>query len=365
MNTEDTDLIERLHAMADEFAMAPASLADDVRRGRRRVRHNQSLVAGIAAAVVVVAVGITAVIGGQDRADGPEPANPPPIAVSSVPVWYDAQGLHHGDIVEKTPVSLLVPEQSAGGGRVIPASGALALVRTGALYWDGQTRDVWFHPWGGEPRIVGHDSAAGPGGDPQGDTAAWFEGSELVVYDTAEGREVSRTTERSGNDTLSGDHNPPGNSFLQVSAEHVVWRAMNVLSHDLRTGTTSVLPEPSYLLDAHNGIRVFGDREASTLSVSVPGQSDESYPDLEARGRLSPSGNYVLTVEGSEQVHAAQILDIRTGELWMPDDGYPWIAWSYGDMAMVDVEEGLLACDVGVQACEKLPAERPFLMPTN
>ena len=41
---------------------------------------------------------------------------------------------------------------------------------------DPAQHDVWYHPWGGEPRIVGNDSYAGPGGDPDGDVAAWFEG---------------------------------------------------------------------------------------------------------------------------------------------------------------------------------------------
>ena len=47
----------------------------------------------------------------------------------------------------------------------------------------------------------------------------------------------------------------------------------------------------------------------------------------------------------------------------------PWIAWSYGDIAMVDHTDAafdvLLACKAGGRTCEPLPAERPFLMPTN
>src|SRR5437868_3018338 len=113
--------------------------------------------------------------------------------------------------------------------------GALALVRTGALYLDPATHEVWFHPWGGRPRIVGHDSEFGPAGDPNGDTAAWFEGFDasggapggLVVYDTAKGRMISRTPETSPVGELSGDHNPPGNTFLQVTAHRVVWTAAN------------------------------------------------------------------------------------------------------------------------------------------
>ena len=60
------------------------------------------------------------------------------------------------------------------------------------------------------------------------------------------------------------------------------------------------------------------------------------------------------------------IVDTRTGELWrVPKNVYPWIAWSYGDIAMVDTEDELLACDAARRACERLPAEHPFLMPTN
>ena len=43
----------------------------------------------------------------------------------------------------------------------------------------------------------------------------------------------------------------------------------------------------------------------------------------------------------------------------------PLIAWSYGDIAMVDTGDELPACDAARRACVSLPAERPFLMPTN
>ena len=49
----------------------------------------------------------------------------------------------------------------------------------------------------------------------------------------------------------------------------------------------------------------------------------------------------------------------------MPSDAYAWIAWSYGDIALVDTEAELLACDASRRTCERLPAERPILMPTN
>ena len=324
MSSDDNDLIERLHAVAQGFEMPAAPPADDVLRGRRRVRRNRGLVAGAAAAAVAVVLGVTAAVGGQDPAgsDGLEPVERPGVVVGDVPVWYDARGLHRGDVVEQTPVELVVPEQPVGPEEVIPQRGALALVRSGAVYLDPATGEVWFHPWGGDPRVVGHNSAAGPGGDPNGDTAAWFEGSELVVYDPAAGREISRTEQRenlaAGCAGFRGDHYPPGNCFVQVSAERVVWTDGQVYSHDLATRKTSVLKAPKNLLleDVHDHVEVFDERGSFSLVVRVPGQAEARYPELESQTRLSPSGSYVLAVEETETRHAAAIVDTRTGELW-------------------------------------------------
>ena len=299
----------------------------------------------LAGAVVAVVFGGIALVGGQGGAR---------VVVGDVPVWFDARGLHRGDVVERTPVEI---------GR------ALALVRSGAVYLDPATGDVWFHPWGGDPRVVGHDSAAGPGGDPNGDVAAWFDGSALVVYDTAAGREISRTEQRRHvvADGAGGDHYPPGNGFRQVSAERVVWTdGPRLYSHDLRTRRTSAVraSRKRHVVDVHDEVEVLGVRGA--LALRAPALAEKRYPALESHVRLSPSGNYVLAVEGTDARHAAAIVDTRTGELWrVPRNEYPWIAWSYGDVALVDTDDALLACNAARRACEPLQAERPFLMPTN
>ena len=374
MSFDETDLIERLQAVAEGFEMAPASLADDVRRGRRRVRRNRGLVMGALVAAVVVIVGVaTALRGGPDGgSDRLEPVETPSVEVEGVPVWYDAEGLHRGDVVEETPVEIVRLDDQT-------LAGALALVRTGAVYLDPATYDVWFHPWGGEPRIVGHDSEAGPGGDPNGDTAAWFEGSdalepgpgELVVYDTAAGREISRTSVAQGVSNCSGicgDHYPTGNGFLQVSAERIYWTSGAAsFTHDVESQTTSEVESSDgrYVIDVHDDVEVLG--ENGDVVVTAPGRAEETYADLETHVRLSPSGNYVLASELTEDRHAAATVDTRTGELWrVPRNRYPWIAWSYGDIAMVDQEDGyLLACDVARQTCDIIRPEQPFLMPTN
>lgn len=333
------------------------------RRGRRRV-------ALVAAATAAVITGSALALTGLDdtRRSAPVVQLPKPV-VGAVPVWYDAKGLHRGSVVERTPIEI---SQRVGEDSV---EGALALVRSGAVYVDPWTGDVWFHPWGGKPRIVGRDSDAGPGGDPNGDTAVWFEGSdannagpgELVIYDTAAGREISRTRQALGVSQSSGDHYPAGNRFLQVSADRVVWSAWaETYSHDVRTQVTSVLGDPKerWPADVHDGIVVLGEDRGIVLRA--PGRAEQRHPDLESHLRLSPSGSFLLAVEGTDERHGAAVVDTETGDLWrVPNDAYPWIAWSYGDIAMVDTQDELLACDPARRACERLPAMRPFLMPTN
>lgn len=394
MSMSDVDLVERLHALAEEIEMPPASPTDDLLRGHRRVRRNRRLVMGTAAAGITIVLGVTAALAGQDRprSEDPDPIETPTVVetpaavVDAVPVWYDAAGLHHGDVVEQTPVEILQPERPGPeAGTVYPAEGSLALVRKGALYNDPRSGDVWFHPWGGEPRIVGHDSDAGPGGDPQGDIAVWFEGSdavngssgELVVYDTAAGREISRTRQTHGVGAQSGDHYPPGNQFLEVSADRVVWSSGgNTYAFEVLTETTSMFEgaAASYVIDAQGDVEVWGEREAGVPVLRAPGRAEQRLVGLETHLKLSTTGSYLLAVEGTDARHAAAILDTRTGELWpVPENAYPWIAWSYGDLALVDVDAGgddqatdaLLACDPARRSCEVLDAERPFLLPTN
>jgi hypothetical protein len=343
-------------------------------RGRRR------LVMVAAATAAVIAGSVLAISGlDDDRRTGPV-VQPKPV-VGAVPVWYDAKGLHRGDVVEQTPVEIGVLD----GMDTVNLKGALALVRSGAVYLDPATGDVWFHPWGGDPRIVGHNSAAGPGGDPNGDTAVWFEGSdplndtpgELVVYDTAAGREISRTMQSHGVTNSRGDNYPPGNGFLEVSAERVVWETatgFRTYRHDVRTQSTSEVktPKERFLVDVHGDVEVFGERGSWNLVLRGLGRAEEPYPELHFHARLSPSGNHVLTVEDTKERDGAVIVNTRTGKLWrVPKNVFPLIAWSYGDIAMVDhIEDGRrigvpLACDAARRACERLPAEGAILMPTN
>jgi len=344
-------------------------------RGTRLRRRRRALQSAVPAGLALAAVALFAALNSPFADSAPDPAQPvgpSPVVVGDVPVWYDGSGLHRGDVVERTPVE--IGQQDGDAIR-----GALALVRSGAVYQDPATGDVWFHPWGGKPRIVGRDSEAGPGGDPNGDTAAWFEGTsegldggpgELVVYDTGAGREISRTLQSHRTEPVAGgDHYPPGNGFRQVSAARVAWNnGPELYSYDIATRTTSMVTDPMErkLWDVHDQVEVLGEPGSGALVIKVPGRAEERYPELETHSRLSPAGTYVLAVEGTDERHAAAIVDTRTGELWrVPKNAYPSIAWSYGAIALVDTGDELLACDAARRACDSVPAKRPFLMPTN
>lgn len=83
MSIDEADLVRRLHAVAERFDMPAVPPAEDVQRGRRRVRRNRATVAVAAAAVVAfVAVGgglVTGALGGGDE------TRPAPIERPSTP----------------------------------------------------------------------------------------------------------------------------------------------------------------------------------------------------------------------------------------------------------------------------------------
>jgi hypothetical protein len=348
----------------------------DRRQSQRRARA-----AVVAVAVVALVFTFFTLQATLSANSTPQPMEPVPgIEVGDVPVWYDDAGLHRGDVVEPTPVDLTL--QTTKGED--PVVGALALVRNGAVYSDPATGEVWFHPWGGRPRIVGSGSSAGPGGDPNGYTAAWFEGTELVVFDTAQAMEVSRTALTSTAATCQAfcvEH-IRGNGFLQVSSDRVAWTSEAgpaTSAHIYRWRTAEDAFVQARLLDVHDSAMLLWGVTSGApdeLILTGPESATDRHDELAHRGRFSPTGEYVLSVFGDEaQRSGAAILNTSTGDVWhVPNSGWPWLAWSYGDIALVDRQlwvaghyrwGDMLACDATSQTCERLQVERPILMPTS
>ena len=325
------------------------------------------------AALVTVAV-VAVVMLGQPR--GPsgsgriDQVQPQPVVMPAVPVWYDDDGLHRGTEVYDVPVDPL--------GGPPRAAHALALAGNGALFVDPAAGDVWFQPWQGVPRVVGHRSRYGPGADPDGTTAAWFEGDELVVYDTARGRRIARKAMTEP--VTGGSEHLAGNAFRYVDAEEVIWAAdADVVKFDVASGEVGMLWSPGdsgtvtqLVRDVHQGwldwARVSSDGARVTM---LSGEPVAAFAEPEMFSVFSPDGRYLLAASRVGG-HRAVVGEVPTGDVWFPsaDDAYAWLGWSYGNVAMVLQDPGrgdgtLLGCDVEARECTPLVHRGPVLLPTS
>ena len=80
--SDDLDVLSRLVDYHDHIAPPMVPVADDVRRGRRRVRRNRGTLAGGIAAGVAGVLLATSLITGGDRDAAPAPATPTPVTPS-------------------------------------------------------------------------------------------------------------------------------------------------------------------------------------------------------------------------------------------------------------------------------------------
>jgi hypothetical protein len=312
-----------------------------------------------------------------------------------VPVWYDDAGLHHGDFVEKTPVKLVGTYDPKHPSRALAH---LALVRTGAVYRDPATNSIWFHPWGGSPRVVGHGAQSGPGGDPQGDVAAWFEGRTLVVYDTARRTVLSRSSEAAGvrSTGWSVEHLSHGNGFMLVSPQQVIWVSPDdVVGRRDLVARTSALPWqprppvaaqrskgvlPAMLVDVSAASAAWAAQSPGmdgptlyTYFLDGPGTYSQPVAGSESPGILSADGSWLLTAEIADGTHGVAITDVRTGEVWKPftKATYAFFSWAYGDVAVMRVNPrvqesnrwSLVACYVVRRVCSTLGDGSHVLLP--
>ena len=86
--TDDLDVLSRLVEYHDHIAPPKVPVADDVLRGRRRVRRNRTIATGAMAAGVAGVVLAASLVTGMDRSL-PEPADPTPTPTPSAQTWVD------------------------------------------------------------------------------------------------------------------------------------------------------------------------------------------------------------------------------------------------------------------------------------
>lgn len=140
MSINDSDLIERLHAVAEGFEMPHAPPAEDVHRGRRRVRRNRGLMAAAAAASVAVVIGVTAAVGGRDRVEPApieQPNSPTPTTSTQGPSSMPAATPVRGELV--------LHLHSWGGGLRNRPPVELAVYADGWVIWHYQDDQRGYH----------------------------------------------------------------------------------------------------------------------------------------------------------------------------------------------------------------------------
>lgn len=385
------------HRIAE--AVEPPAL--DVDGVRRRVRSGRRWRRIGIAAVVTAAVTLLLLVPRLLDSPVAEPVDRPSGSVPAGAVWADADGLHLGHRVVALPFN--AQERLCGEGlfgRCSPFT-SLALVSGGVVY--DHAHRIWYQPWSGKPTVIGEADDApntangeqrqvGPAGDPDGTTAAWFDGTELVMYETASGTELARADQPEG--TLPGPvrENGHGNYIVEVTSEAVTWYdgpgALDLYRFDRRADQTTRTSRSSTLdsgdggvLDVNAGriavlngsdvVDVFSPAGATTLSLK-PGLLSGLV------GRFNADGRYLAGITEKDAYHAV-VADTHNGHIFIPSrkDAYPWIGWGYGDTLMViqdheGTDDGnphdrsrLLACDISARTCHGVTYRGVITLPND
>ena len=365
------------HLVADEVD-PPTLDIDLVRRGAHAGRRRRAGIVAAVAATVAVCLLVPRLLGSPSTAPDPVDRPPGPV-VPSGSVWADADGLHLGNRV----FDLAIDSQSSpcAGDPVCSPFTSLALVGRGVVYGDIESRRVWYQQPRGPARLIGEGSQLGPAGDPDGTTAAWFDGTELVMFDTATGRELSRTTQGVG--PYPQRENAHGNLILDVSSEAVTWLGQWLYRFDRVSGNTSQMR--GGLSGARGGVTV-GDVHAGWVAR----QNDSGFTEVISRSgdttlklesdlltrplRFNADGRYLAGINERDG-HGVNVADTRTGEVLVPwrKEFYPWIGWGSGDTLMViqdidNPDEGtdqLLACDVSERSCQRINYKGVITLPSG
>lgn len=122
---DELDVMRRLVDYHDHIAAPPVLVADDLHRGRRRVRRNRGVLAGGAAlALASVAVAVSLVSGG-DPAERPQPLGPPSPSSTFTPVagnpGLTSPLVAPESVLEVQQFGFHVEGPSTLGGRLLPA----------------------------------------------------------------------------------------------------------------------------------------------------------------------------------------------------------------------------------------------------
>lgn len=342
---------------------------DGIRARARSTRRRQWMAAAAGtAAVIVGGVAITSGLTDQTSVppvDDPKPSPTTVIQMNESAVWSEAKSLHFGS------------------SRVAALAGVFGfgLVEDGAVYsTDDRDAEVWFQPKDGRDAVqIGDDAQLSPAGDPTSGLAAWFEEADeegsLVVYDTATGEEVARTSVppalRPQDNIIFPGFGPvislsPSGVYYHGPGQEVWVYRWNDRAEPESTGKTK-----DELFDVAAGVTAQAGSAKGTVEFVTSGGTTVA-TDLPPGGYLNSDGSLFASVDMNEDsLPGIVIVDTSTGETTNLDlfgsEGRPGllfgVGWSTHDTLMVknmgsDESNGgrqtgqLIACTVTTGDCE-------------
>ncbi len=309
-------------------------------RARSTRRGHWMAAAAGTAAVIVGGVAITSGLTDQSSVppvDDPKPSPSTVIQMNGSAVWSEAKSLHFGSSRVAAPVGVF----------------GFGLVEDGAVYsTDDRDAEVWFQlKDGGDAVQIGDDAQLSPAGDPTSGLAAWFEEADkegsLVVYDTATGEEVTRTSVPPALRPQDNIIFPGFGPVISLSSTSVYYFGPDeeIWVYRWREGG-----EPEFtgktkdeLFDVAGDVTAqAGSAEGSVEFVTPDGTTVAA--DLPSGGYLNPDGSLFASVDMDEgRLPSIVVLDTSTGESTKLDlfdsDGEPGLlfgaGWSTDDTLMV------------------------------
>jgi hypothetical protein len=356
-------LRDTMNDRADAAGYPHLDLDAIIETGDRRVRRRRLAAVGgaaVVAAAVVAAVAIGPSALDRDSGQLPPVGQPAGPFAQARPTYASGSTIHYGDqsLELDHPVRSFV--QTPAGFVYTGPDGQV-------LFTDGLS-ETQIGTTQSEGRQLASDSS--------GPYVGWVDSTDqgapaFVVYDTAKGEEVVRTTEGS----LAGSaQNDPDTVSVMIAIDNGIayWHdGSGVKAYDVASGTLATVKEGAdaeWLDDVENGVlshssdlRYLGDAGDQRIIVSSdPDATDPGFARWN-HGYLPPDGQHVAVSGGD----VSKVIDVATradvtpphpgywvvsfGQ-WVDDDTFTYLAFP-GESPTYRTAD-LLTCSISQQSCE-------------
>jgi hypothetical protein len=300
-------LTERAAAVAEP----PLDLDAIIRSGSTRIRRRRTtaIISVVAASALVLAGGV---VTANHLATPVEPATGVPDFQQRLPTYAAGDTIHFGHAAIKVGPAQIVSFVQTDVGFVYAD-------RDGNVYFaDGR---------GGSDRKIGTgDTRQELTVDDDGTLVGWVENhpvapSEVVLYDVAAAREVTRTSTGIGNPPYDDDHAP---RVIAIDNDQVYFGAPDgIHRRDVATGKDTLLAKgalPARLIDVANGQLAYtnGYPDKSSSGIAVATRFGAGQPTGGTGRDLSPDGKYFF----GDSADTPEIWSATNHEVKLDTPGY-------------------------------------------